>query len=99
VLIGIGNALSRLGDFAAASAPLRQALAVREASGDGLGEAVARHGTVARIGRLLDAARGAASEAASAENRTSARRDRLAAGARSIVRPAKQTRSVILRRS
>jgi len=42
VLLGIGRALSRLGDFAAASAPLRQGLALREASGDGLGEAVAR---------------------------------------------------------
>jgi tetratricopeptide (TPR) repeat protein len=42
VLLGIGRALSRLGDFAAASAPMRQALALREASGDGLGEAVAR---------------------------------------------------------
>jgi tetratricopeptide (TPR) repeat protein len=41
VLLGLGRVLGRLGDFAAASAPLRQALALREGSGDALGEAIA----------------------------------------------------------
>ncbi len=62
VLIGIANALSRLGDFAAASAPLRQALAVREGSGDGLGEAVARL-AVAENHLALDRPREALAEA------------------------------------
>ncbi|MEM7048429.1 MAG: tetratricopeptide repeat protein [Acidobacteriota bacterium] len=42
VLLGLGRILGRLGDFAAASAPLRQALALREEAGDELGEALAR---------------------------------------------------------
>lgn len=42
VLRGVGRALGRLGDFAAATGPLRQALALRESAGDVLGEAMAR---------------------------------------------------------
>jgi tetratricopeptide (TPR) repeat protein len=41
-LLGLGTALSRLGDHAAASAPLRQALALREQSEDSTGRAIAR---------------------------------------------------------
>jgi tetratricopeptide (TPR) repeat protein len=42
VLVGVGRALGRLGDFADASGPLRQALALRAGAGDALGEALAR---------------------------------------------------------
>lgn len=42
VLLGVGRALGRMGDFAAATGPLRQSLAVRESAGDTLGEALAR---------------------------------------------------------
>ena len=44
VLLGAGRTLGRLGDFTAASAPLRQSLALRERSGDHLGEAISRLG-------------------------------------------------------
>lgn len=70
VLLGIGRALSRLGDFAAASAPLRQVLALREASGDGLGEAVARL-AVAENHLALDRPREALAEAREAHFRLS----------------------------
>jgi tetratricopeptide (TPR) repeat protein len=41
-LLGIGRVLGRLGDFAAASAPLRKALALREEGDDVVGQAIAR---------------------------------------------------------
>ena len=41
-LLGIGQVLARLGDHAASSSPLRQALALRENGDDAAGEAIAR---------------------------------------------------------
>lgn len=41
-LLGIGYTLARLGDHAASSSPLRQALALRENGDDAAGEAIAR---------------------------------------------------------
>lgn len=40
--LGIGRALARTGDFLGAARPLRSALALRETSGDPVGEAIAR---------------------------------------------------------
>ncbi|MEM7481725.1 MAG: tetratricopeptide repeat protein [Acidobacteriota bacterium] len=69
-LLGLGEVLGRLGDFAAASSPLRHALVMREQSGDDLGEALARL-AVARNHLDLDRPQDALREAREAHFRIS----------------------------
>lgn len=70
VLLGVGRALSRLGDLAAAASPLRQALALREGSGDEVGEGVARLAVADNL-LALDRPREALAEAREAHFRLS----------------------------
>ncbi|MFP3941071.1 MAG: tetratricopeptide repeat protein [Thermoanaerobaculia bacterium] len=57
-LLGIGRCLTRTGDALAATAPLRQALAIRERLGDTVGQAIARLAVAENrldLGRVADA--------------------------------------------